>query len=121
MADTPKRRRMDVEEVGDVCVVTILEKNLLDEQHIQMIGNDLSRLVDELGKRKVVMDFTPTEFMASAMIREMINVHRKLERHGSKLVLCNVAKDIMDVLRTIGVSPKIIPYAVDLAAAVASF
>ena len=47
-----RRRRLEVEDIGDIAVVNFVDKKILDEQNIQMIGDDLFRLVDELGRRK---------------------------------------------------------------------
>ena len=43
-----RRRRLEVEDIGDIAVVNFVDKKILDEQNIQMIGDDLFRLVDEL-------------------------------------------------------------------------
>jgi hypothetical protein len=49
----PRRRRLEIEEIGDVTVVSFVDRKLLDEQNIQIIGDELFRLVDELGRRKI--------------------------------------------------------------------
>ena len=97
MADGPRRRRLEVEEIGDIAVVNFIDKKILDEQNIQMIGDDLFRLVDELGRRKVLLNFQNVEFMSSAALGKLITLHRKLQQAGGKLVLCKIAKDILDV------------------------
>ena len=99
MADGPRRRRLEVEEIGDIAVVNFVDKKILDEQNIQMIGDDLFRLVDELGRRKVLLNFQNVEFMSSAALGKLITLHRKLQQAGGKLVLCKIAKDILDVFR----------------------
>ena len=95
----PRRRRLEVEDVGDIAVVNFVDKKILDEQNIQMIGDDLFRLVDELGRRKVLLNFSKVEFMSSAALGKIIQLHRKLQGVQGKLVLCSIAKDIYDVFR----------------------
>src|SRR5712691_5096712 len=68
----PRRRRLEVEDIGDVAVVNFVDKKILDEQNIQMIGDDLFRLVDELGRRKVLLNFGNVEFMSSAALGKLI-------------------------------------------------
>ena len=92
-----RRRRLEVEDVGDIAVVNFVEKKILDEQNIQMIGDDLFRLVDELGRRKVLLNFGNVEFMSSAALGKLITLHRKLQAVQGKLVLCNIAKSIMEI------------------------
>jgi anti-sigma B factor antagonist len=100
MADSGgRRRRLEVEDMGDIAVVNFVDKKILDEQNIQMIGDDLFRLVDELGRKKVLLNFQNVEFMSSAALGKLITLHRKLQGAGGKLVLCKIAKDIQDVFR----------------------
>lgn len=100
MADQPgRRRRLEVEDMGDIAVVNFVDKKILDEQNIQMIGDDLYRLVDELGRKKVLLNFQNVEFMSSAALGKLIQLHQKLQRAGGKLVMCKIAKDILDVFR----------------------
>lgn len=94
---TPRRRRLEVEDIGDVAVVNFVDKKILDEQNIQMIGDDLFRLVDELGRRKILLNFGNVEFMSSAALGKLIQLHRKLLSVQGKLVLCNIAKSIMEI------------------------
>ena len=94
-----RRRRLEVEDIGDIAVVNFVDKKILDEQNIQMIGDDLFRLVDELGRRKVLLNFANVEFMSSAALGKLITLHRKLQGVQGKLVLCKIAKDILDVFK----------------------
>src|SRR5437762_802839 len=91
------RRRLEVEDIGDIAVVNFVDKKILDEQNIQMIGDDLNRLVDELGRRKVLLNFGNVDFMSSAALGKLISLHRKLQGVQGKLVLCNIAKSIMEI------------------------
>lgn len=97
MAETPRRQRITVEDVGDVAVVQFVDKKILDEQNIQMIGDDLFRLVDELGRRKLLLNFSNVDFMSSAALGKLIRLHQRMSQVGGKLVLCNISKDIMTV------------------------
>ena len=97
MADAPRRQRIMVEDIGDIAVVQFADKKILDEQNIQMIGDDLFRLVDELGRRKLLLNFSNVEFMSSAALGKLIRLHQRMSQDGGKLVLTNIAKDIMTV------------------------
>ena len=92
-----RRQRIVVEEVGDIAVVQFVDKKILDEQNIQMIGDDLFRLVDELGRRKLLLNFENVEFMSSAALGKLIRLHQRLESIGGKLVLCNISEPIMEI------------------------
>ena len=94
---TPRKPRLIVDEVGDVTLVNFVDKKILDDLNIQMIGDDLFRLVDELGRKKVLLSFTNVEFMSSAALGKLIRLHQRMVQVGGKLVMCAIAKDIMTV------------------------
>ncbi len=98
-APAPRRRRIEVEEVGGIAVVTFVDKRILGEQNIQMIGDDLFRLVDGLGRRKVLLRFGSVEFVSSAALGKLITLHRKLQAVGGKLVVCDVPRDLREVFQ----------------------
>jgi anti-sigma B factor antagonist len=93
----PRGQRIEVEDVGDIAVVQFVDKKILDEQNIQMIGDDLFRLVDELGRRKVLLNFSKVEFMSSAALGKLIRLHQRLHSIGGKLILCGISKSILEI------------------------
>jgi anti-sigma B factor antagonist len=96
MSNQP-RRRLIIEDIGDIAVVQFVDKKILDEQNIQMIGDDLFRLVDELGRRKILLNFSNVEFMSSAALGKLIRLHQRLQQAGGKLVLCGISGSIMEI------------------------
>ena len=100
MASQPaRRRRLEVEDIGDIAVVNFVDKKIVNEQNVQMIGDDLFRLIDELGRRKILLNFSNVDFISSAGLGKLITLHRKLQGMQGKLVLCKIAKDILDVFK----------------------
>ncbi len=97
MSSQARRQRLVVEDIGDVTVVNFVDKKILDEQNIQMIGDDLFRLVDELGRRKLLLNFSNVEFMSSAALGKLIRLHQRLAQVGGKLVLCEISKTILEI------------------------
>ena len=93
----PRRQRITFEDIGDVTVVRFIDKKILDEQNIQMIGDDLFKLVDELGRKKLLLDFTPVEFLSSAALGKLIRLHQRLATGGGKLILCGISKTILEI------------------------
>lgn len=57
------RKRLEVEELGDIAVVNFLDKKILDEQNIQLIGEQLFALVDNDKKKKIVLDFSNVDYL----------------------------------------------------------
>ena len=99
MASHQPRHRFIVEDVGDVAAVGFVDKSIHGELNIQMIGDDLFRLVDDLGRRKVLLNFSNVEFMSSAAFGKLLTLHRKLQDVQGKLVLVGLIPEIRDVFR----------------------
>lgn len=90
-------RKLDIEDIGDVCVARFMDKKILDETNIQIIGNQLFGLVDEDGKQKVVLDFANVEYLSSAALGKLITMDKKVKAAKGKLRLCNVRPEIYEV------------------------
>ncbi|HEX5271761.1 MAG TPA: STAS domain-containing protein [Gemmataceae bacterium] len=97
MSQPPRRRRLEVEDIGDVTVVNFVDRRILDEQNIQVIGEQLFSLVDEVGRRKILLNFGNVEFLSSAALGKLIALHKKLQAVGGRLILCNIDPEIYEV------------------------
>lgn len=97
MTSQPRRRRLEVEDIGDVTVVNFTDRKILDEQSIQVIGEQLFSLVDEAGRRKILLNFANVEFLSSAALGKLITLNKKLQAAGGRLILCNIDPQIYEV------------------------
>ncbi len=97
MSQPPRRRRLEVEDIGDVTVVNFVDRRILDEQNIQVIGEQLFSLVDEVGRKKILLNFGNVEFLSSAALGKLIALHKKLQAVGGRLILCNIDAEIHEV------------------------
>lgn len=92
-------RKIDIEEVSGVTIARFLEKKILDEANIDALGREMFALVEEDGRRSIVLDFSLVEYLSSAALGKLITMHKKVDGAKGKLVLCNIQKDIMDVFK----------------------
>ena len=97
MAAQPRRRRLEVEDIGDVTVVNFVDRKILDEQNIQIIGEQLFSLVEEVGRRKILLNFGNVEYLSSAALGKLITLNKKLQAAQGKLILCNIDAQIYEV------------------------
>jgi anti-sigma B factor antagonist len=102
MSSQPRRRRLEVEDLGDVTVVKFTDKKILDEQNIQIIGEQLFSLVDELGRRRLVLNFGNVEYLSSAALGKLITMNKKVQTAGGRLALCSIAPQIYEVFEITG-------------------
>jgi anti-sigma B factor antagonist len=99
MISQPRRRRLEVEDIGDVTVVKFIDKKILDEQNIQIIGEQLFGLVEESGRRKILLNFDNVDYLSSAALGKLVTMHKKVMAVGGKLVLCSISPNIFEVFK----------------------
>jgi len=97
MSTQSRRRRLEVEDIGEVTVVNFIDKKILDEQNIQIIGEQLFGLVDELGRRKLLLNFGNVDYLSSSALGKFITLNKKVNNAGGRLILCNIAPHIFEV------------------------
>jgi anti-sigma B factor antagonist len=91
------QRKLDLDQVGDVTIARFVDKKILDENNIQMIGNQLFGLVEEDGRKKIVLDFSNVEYLSSAALGKLITMEKKVKSAGGKLRLCSIRPEILEV------------------------
>ena len=79
-------KRLEVKEVGDITLVTFVDKHIVDEVSIQIIGEQLLGLVDEVG-RQILLDFGQVEFISSPVLGKLIALQKKLQTVEGHLAL----------------------------------
>lgn len=92
------KQRLRVEQVADVTVVYFLDRRILDEPTIEVIAEQLFSLVDRDGRRKLLLNFSNVEYLSSAALGKLINLHNKLDAQQGKLAMCSVFAQILEVL-----------------------
>lgn len=91
------QRRLDIEEIGNVTIAKFVDKKILDEMNIQIIGNQLFGLVDEDGRKKIILDFSNVEYLSSAALGKLITMDKKVKAAKGKLRLCCIRPEIKEV------------------------
>ena len=95
MAATDSRLR--VKRLGDVIHVEFIDRNILDEANIQMIGEEIGALVDAEAKPRVVISFANVDHLSSAALGALITINRKIKDKQGQLRLANIDPQIYEV------------------------
>jgi anti-sigma B factor antagonist len=90
-------RRLDVSEVGDVTVVRFRDHKIVEDINIQELGQEMFRLVESDGRRRVLLDFSTVDFLSSAALGKLITLDKKMKAHGGALKLANIRREIFEV------------------------
>jgi anti-sigma B factor antagonist len=92
-----RRRRIETDHVGDVAVVKFIDKRILDEQNIQLIGEQMFSLVDDDGIKKILLNFSNVEYLSSAALGKLITMNKKVRAARGQLKLCGIKPEIYEV------------------------
>jgi anti-sigma B factor antagonist len=114
------KQRLQIEQIGDVTLVCFLDRRILDESVIQMISDQLFNLVEQEGRRKLLLNFSNVDYLSSAALGKLINLHRKLEALEGELFLANVIPQIREVFKVTKFD-RVFTIFADQAAAMAAF
>ena len=95
----PAKQQLEIEEIGDVTVVRFLDPRVTNPLEIEELGHQLYRALELKNGSKLVIDFTPVEFLSSATIGKLISLNRKAKVCKAALRLCNLRREIREVFR----------------------
>jgi len=90
-------RRLTMTETGDVAVVRFVDRKILDAANIQELGEELFSLVEDEGRKQLLLNFSNVEFLSSAALNKLIILDKKVKSHGGKLKLSNLKPEIYEV------------------------
>ncbi len=99
-----KRARITIEQTGNEVVVNFVDKKILDEQNIQILGYQLFNLVDQLaaeenkkaGQAEVILDFSNVEYLSATALGKLIILNKKLGNAGISLKLQKIDPEIYE-------------------------
>jgi anti-sigma B factor antagonist len=91
------RRRIVVEDVKGVTVVTFCDHEIMDASNIQELGDELFALVEREGKKKIVLDFSGVESLSAAALIKLIALNKKAKAGAANLRLCLMKRKMREV------------------------
>lgn len=86
-----------IQKHSDVTLVNIHEARLLESRDLEALATQLYDLVDKMDRKKLIVDFSRVQFLASAAIGVVTNLHQKSVAIKGTLVLCGFRKEILKV------------------------
>lgn len=103
--------RLKTVKQGEVTIVELIDRKILDEASIAQIGEGLSALVAEDVTPRIVMDFVNVGHMSSSALGMLIMLHKRVREKGGVLRLCNIRPSIYEVFEITRLSEvfKILP------------
>jgi anti-sigma B factor antagonist len=95
MQDEDLRLKLSVD--GDVTVIELMDRKILDEMNIVQIGDQLNTLVSQADQPKFVLDFNNVVHLSSSALGVLITLNKRVREKEGELRLCCIQPAIYEV------------------------
>lgn len=91
-------------EASPAAATVAIREELLGEHAVQSIRRQVDWLIDEPGRRELVLDLSDVELPTAGGLGTLIALHRDVQAAGGQLVLCNVGDQAYEVFDVTGLT-----------------
>jgi anti-sigma B factor antagonist len=96
---------LSIRDKDDIVIVSFNQVKILDPAAIRQIGDEFKNLtLHAAAGHKLLLDFSRVEFMSSAMIGEIMRLHKQCKQDKIKLKLCCISPNISEVFQITGLT-----------------
>jgi anti-sigma B factor antagonist len=89
--------RIRVKRVDNVSQVEFVDRNILDEGNIQVIGQEIAAIIDAEASPRVLISFARVEHLSSAALGTLITINNKVRSKSGQLRLAHIDPQILEV------------------------
>lgn len=89
--------RLRVRRKDHVTQIEFVDRNILDEANIQLIGDEISSLIDQDASPRLLISFANVDHLSSAALGTLITINNKIKGKGGQLRLANIDPQIYEV------------------------
>jgi anti-sigma B factor antagonist len=89
--------RLRIKDEEGVTIVEFVDRNILDEANIQQIGDEISSIIDQQDRPRLVVSFANVEHLSSAALGTMITINSKIRAKDGDLRLADIDPQIYEV------------------------
>lgn len=91
---------LTVKIVDGVAVIGFLESaSMIDGDRVDKLAKELFDLIDKQKFTKILLNLYNTGYMSSAMLAQLIRLHRRMQSVHGKVRLCALRPPIIDAFR----------------------
>src|SRR5262249_51830696 len=86
--------------VDGVAVVSFMETvSMFDTDKVKEVSHELMDLVESKRYTKLLLNLSNARFVSSAMLANLVKLHRKIQEVKGRIGLCNLRPVIMDAFK----------------------
>jgi anti-sigma B factor antagonist len=100
LAGKPAFQFLAVKEADGVAVITFLESaSMIEGEKVENLSKELFGLIESKKYKKVLLNLYNAGYMSSAMLAQLVRLHRKMQEHKGKVRLCCLRPPVMDAFK----------------------
>ncbi len=100
LAGKPTFQFLSVKEVDGVAVITFLETaSMIEGDKVERVARELFDLIEAKKYKKLLLNLYNAGYMSSAMLAQLVRLHRKMQEMKGKVRLCALRPPVMDAFR----------------------
>ena len=80
-----------------VTIVHFSDAKVIDQRNINLIGAELTEMVDKGAVRKMLINLEDVQYLSSAVLGKFISLHKALKMQHGVLKLCTIGGPIFEV------------------------
>lgn len=94
---TSGESRLKITRDGEITQVEFIDRNILDEANIQLIGEEIGALIESGPEPKLLISFANVDHLSSAALGTLITINNKVKERSGSLRLANIDPQIYEV------------------------
>jgi anti-anti-sigma factor len=96
----PAYKYLSVTETDGVAVITFLETAaMMEGDKVEALAKELFDLIDRKRYTRILLNFYNAGYMSSAMLAQLVRLHRKMQGVKGKVRLCTLRPPVQDAFR----------------------
>jgi len=100
LAGKPAFNFLSVKEADGVAVITFLETaSMIEGDKVEGLAKELFSLIEAKKYKKILLNLYNAGYMSSAMLAQLVRLHRKMQDVKGKVRLCCLRPPVMDAFK----------------------
>jgi anti-sigma B factor antagonist len=99
-AAKPAPQFLSVKEADGVAVISFLEPvSMIEGEKVERLSKELFDLIEAKKYKKLLFNLYNAGYMSSAMLAQLVRLHRKMQELKGKVRLCCLRPPVMDAFK----------------------
>jgi anti-sigma B factor antagonist len=92
-----RQKSLEIRQIDGVTVVRLLDPRTTARIEIEDLEQKLLQLIEAEGQKKVVLNLSSVEFLASATLGKLIALHKKVTARNGIIRLCCLRPEVYEL------------------------